>query len=151
MFPNELQIRQASQDDAAPLAVLMTELGYPSTEDEVRERFRTIDHEPHYRAFVADYKGVVVGMAGALKSYYFEQNGSYVRLAALVTSERFRNQGVAKALVEAVQQWARQEGATAIVLNCGNREERRAAHLFYQRLGFEAKSTGYIKRVPDAR
>lgn len=147
IFRDELLIRQANKDDIAPLAALMTELGYATTAADMRERFRTIEQESLYKTFVADYRGEVVGMAGALKSYYFELNGSYVRLAALVTKESYRNKGVGRALVEAVERWARAMGCNAIVLNCGNREERRAAHIFYQRIGFEVKSTGYMKRV----
>lgn len=147
MHRDELLIRPANGDDAAPLAALMTELGYLTTEEDMRERFRTIEREAHYKTFIAEYRGEVVGMAGALKSYYFELNGSYVRLAALVTKEAYRSQGVGKALVEAAEQWAREIGANAIVLNCGNRAERTAAHIFYQRRGFEAKSTGYMKRI----
>jgi GNAT superfamily N-acetyltransferase len=147
MHRDELLIRPASGGDAAPLAALMTELGYPTTEEDMRERFRVIGEEPHYRTFIAEYRGEVVGMAGALKSYYFELNGSYVRLGALVTKSGHRNKGVGSALVEAVEQWAGAIGANAIVLNCGNREERKAAHIFYQRIGFEAKSTGYMKRI----
>lgn len=147
MHRNELLIRPANGDDARALAALMTELGYPTTEEDMRERFRTIEREAHYKTFIADYRGEVVGMAGALQSYYFELNGSYVRLVALVTKETYRNKGVGKALVEAVEQWASEIGANAIVLNCGNREERKTAHIFYQRIGFEAKSTGYMKRI----
>lgn len=149
MHRDEISIRQVREDDVAPLAGLMTELGYPTTESDMRERLRVLEREPHYILFIADWGGAVVGMAGATRSFYFEQNGSYVRLAALVAKETHRNMGVGKALVKAVELWAKQIGANAIVLNCGNREERQAAHIFYQRLGFEAKSTGYLKRIPE--
>lgn len=147
MQEDRLTIRWATEGDVESLAILMTELGYATTGEEMRDRLRVINGEPHYKVFVADYNGIVAGMAGALKSYYFEQNGSYVRLGALVTKEAYRNRGVGKALVEAVEQWAKEVQAHAIVLNCGNREERKVAHGFYRQVGFEARSTGYVKQL----
>jgi GNAT superfamily N-acetyltransferase len=86
-------------------------------------------------------------MAGAVRGWFFEQNGCYVRLVALVTKEGYRKQGIGSALTSAVEDWALNIGARAIVLNCGNRPERATAHSFYNKLGYTARSTGYSKTL----
>ena len=149
MNSKSFTIRPANKNDIAALAGLMTALGYPTTNEEMSTRFETIEREPGYRTFVAAVDEEVVGMAGACKSFYFEQNGCYVRLSALVTGEEHRNKGIGKALVAAVEDWARTINASSLILNCGNREERKAAHAFYVRNGFQPRSTGYAKRIAD--
>jgi GNAT superfamily N-acetyltransferase len=141
------QIRPANQEDVPALAVLMGELGYPTTEQEMRQRFSSIANDLAYRTFIAASGSEVLGMAGAMKGFAFEQNGCYVRLTALVTRQTDRGKGIGKMLVHAVEEWAIASNASAIFLNCGNRDERVAAHQFYLKLGFAAKSTGYVKRL----
>jgi GNAT superfamily N-acetyltransferase len=142
-----LTIRQADNRDIGALADLMNQLGYKTTTANMAQRMDTIFQHPDYKTFVACYEGVVAGMAGACRNYYYEHNGSYVRITALVTHADCRKMGVGKALLEAVESWAKQVGATSLLLNCGNREERKQAHEFYRNRGFVAKSTGYAKSL----
>ena len=147
MTQNKVSTRLAFIEDVPSLCELMSVLGYPTTKEEMQDRFTVLDKDPCYRMFVADIDGKVVGMAGALKSYYFEKVGCYVRLGALVTLETHRGKGIGRTLVQAVEAWGASVGASSLVLNCGNREEREVAHLFYKHLGYEAKSTGYAKKI----
>ncbi len=86
-------------------------------------------------------------MAGATTGYFYEHDGGYVRILAFVVKADFRNQGIAKRLLQAVEDWAKQIKAATLVLNSGNRPEREAAHVFYIKQGFEAKSTGFVKKL----
>lgn len=147
MLQHQRQIRPANQDDVPALAALMGELGYPTTEQEMEQRFSSIANDAAYRTFVVASGSEVLGMAGAMKGFAFEQNGCYVRLTALVTKQTDRGNGIGTMLVQAVEEWAVAINASALLLNCGNRDERAAAHQFYPKLGFAAKSTGYVKRL----
>jgi GNAT superfamily N-acetyltransferase len=140
-------IRRADESDVTSLAVLMNTLGYPTTVEDMAERFSNILLLPNYQTLVACYTSEVKGMIGASYHYFYEQNGIYVRITALVTLQTHRRMGIAQALLEAVESWAREIKATCILLNCGNREERKVAHDFYSRRGFEKKSIGYIKEL----
>jgi len=140
-------IRQAEESDVTSLAVLMNTLGYTMTVEEMAERFSNILLQPNYQTLVACYTNEVKGMIGASYHYFYEQNGIYVRVTALVTLPTYRRIGIGKALLEAVESWTKKIGATCILLNCGNREERKAAHDFYGARGFEKKSIGYIKKL----
>lgn len=50
--------------DVSQLAVLMGELGYPTTTDEMEHRFTKINSNSMYNTFLAEENGVVVGMIG---------------------------------------------------------------------------------------
>lgn len=143
----EIVIRTARQEDAAALAELMNELGYPSTQAQMSERMEAILLQPAYTTLLACLGDSIVGMLGACHQHYYEHNGSYVRILALVTHKDHRKIGVAQTLLAAAEDWARERDAGALVLNCGNREERAAAHKFYAARGFRARSTGYVRML----
>lgn len=147
MDESTLIIRQADKGDINSLIVLMNTLGYNTTAEEMSKRFTNILLQPNYHTLVACYNGVVRGMIGASHHYFYEQNGTYVRIVALVTLPDYRKMGIGQALLQAVESWAKKIGATSILLNCGNREERKTAHEFYCKRGLEAKTTGYLKKL----
>jgi GNAT superfamily N-acetyltransferase len=110
-------------------------------------RFREIVGKPDYKTLIAEAEGTIVGMVGACIGYYYEHDGTYLRVLAMVTSATVRNKGIASALLTAIEEWGLKQGASAVFLNSGNRKEREAAHAFYLRRGFEAKSTGFVKKL----
>ena len=86
-------------------------------------------------------------MVGLQKSYNYEKTGIHVLIVALVVQSDFRGKGIGKHLLAEAEHWAKNQGAVSISLNSGNRTEREAAHLFYQRFGFTPKSTGFVKII----
>jgi len=138
-------IREANINDASELAHLMGQLGYPTTVDHFKIRFNQIHTNPCYHTLVVELDGKVVGMAGVCTGIFFEHDGSYVRIVAFVVDSGYRRKGIGKKLIQAVESWAKEQGAIAIALNSGNREERKAAHQFYSSMGYEAKSIGFSK------
>lgn len=107
----------------------------------------TILQLDHYWTFVAVVDEKVVGYIGLTKNYFWEQDGHFIRIQALVVDKELRRFGIGQKLIEAAETIARQINAKIIVLNCGNRDERQSAHQFYPRMGFQPKSTGYVKRL----
>jgi GNAT superfamily N-acetyltransferase len=140
-------IRQATDSDVPDLALLMTELGYPTSTADMQSRFTALLAQPDYTTWVADYNNQVVGMIGLLRNIYYEKNGIYIRVGALVVYKQYRKLGLGKALLQKAIDWAVECGASQVLLNSGNREERRDAHAFYQHLGFEPKTTGFVKTI----
>ena len=63
-----------------------------------------------------------------------------MRIQALVVSSDHRKEGVGRKLIEAAEQLARRLETKLLILNCGNRDEREAAHIFYTRIDFQARS-----------
>jgi GNAT superfamily N-acetyltransferase len=147
MEDNNLIIREATPADVVELAELMNELGYETTEKDMETRFRNIQRHADYKTLVAIIDQTIIGMVGLTKNLFYERNGIYVRVVAIVTKSKFRNKGVGKKLMDAVEDWAKMIGADAVLLNCGNREERIIAQGFYKKLGYQVKSSGFIKKI----
>ena len=142
-----MEIRAATVNDIKELTALMEHLGYPTTIDNMKIRFSHIKQNPYYHTLLASYEGKVVGMVGLFKGYYYEMDGCYVRIVALVVDPNYRNKGIGKKLLEEAECWARNIGATGIGLNSGNRQERIDAHKFYRNRGYVEKSVGFTKSL----
>lgn len=140
-------IRNFISSDLEYLAILTTELGYPTTISEMKTRLNEIYKNPNCQTIVAEIDNQVVGYIGLLKSTSWEQNGCFIRIQALCVKSEYRKLGIGKALIDYAEFWGKEIGAKLLALNCGNREERASAHLFYPKIGFEAKSTGYKKDI----
>lgn len=138
-------IRNAVSKDVEQLAVLMGELGYPTSKDEMETRFTRISSNNFYNTKVAEVDGLIVGMIGMMLGFQYNKNENYVRIIAIVVDARYRKQGIGEKLIEKAEEWAKEKGANKLALNSGNRNERDDAHQFYSRRGFEGSATGYYK------
>lgn len=67
-------IRTATEEDVVDLAILMEELGYPSTPKEMEQRFNKINSNPLYNTLVAEIDGVIAGMIGTFLGFGYELN-----------------------------------------------------------------------------
>ncbi|WP_394578554.1 GNAT family N-acetyltransferase [Cytobacillus firmus] len=142
-----MNIRTATKNDVPQLARLMGQLGYPTTIESMEHRFNNIDLDLSYHTLIAEINGEIVGMVGLSKGFFYEYDGSYVRIVAFVVDSNYRRRGVGENLIIETERWAKEQGAIAIGLNSGNRPERGAAHRFYSKMGYEAKSTGFSKSL----
>ncbi|MCM2676960.1 GNAT family N-acetyltransferase [Alkalicoccobacillus plakortidis] len=118
-----------------------------ATEGELISRFNSLDKHADYHTLIVELDDQLVGFAGLHRGLFYENNGSYIRIVAFVIDEQQRRKGIGKKLIEAIEEWARSQQITTLVLNSGNRKERVAAHAFYEQMGFTAKSTGFSKRL----
>jgi GNAT superfamily N-acetyltransferase len=139
----DIELREARMTDAAALATLVTELGYASQPSEMRERLAGLLSDSNYAAFVAEKGSQVLGLGGGALGRYFEKNGSYARLVVLVVSEAARGLGIGRALVDAVERWARTRGAQELFVNSGS--HRQEAHRFYEQCGFRVTGVRLAK------
>lgn len=57
-----MEIRKATSDDRKELAILMEQLDYQITIEQMRIRFHVIEASPNHLLFIACYKKKVVGM-----------------------------------------------------------------------------------------
>lgn len=147
MQDRKLTIREADLPDISALTELMNDLGYVTTIDEMKIRFAQIQNNKDYKTFVALIEKQIIGMVGLEKNYFYEKNGIYVRVLALVSNSGFRQIGVGKKLMNAAEKWAKEIGADEVLPNCGNREERTAAKIFYKKIGYQIKSSGFVKKM----
>jgi GNAT superfamily N-acetyltransferase len=67
------------------------------------------------------------------------------RIVDLVVAASRRRDGVGSALLAAAEVEARHQDCRRIDLSCG--DWRGEAHQFYERMGFESRSRGYLMRL----
>ncbi|MCM3412696.1 GNAT family N-acetyltransferase [Metabacillus litoralis] len=142
-----MDIREAKINDVPDLVLLMEQLGYPTSVDNFKIRFNAIVANPSYHTLVAELDGEIIGMAGLCSSLFYEYDGTYIRIVAFIVDTNHRRKGIGKKLIQEAENWAKEQGAIAIGLNSGNREERKNAHQFYLNMGYKDKSIGFSKSL----
>jgi GNAT superfamily N-acetyltransferase len=137
------QIREATDQDAGAIAVLITQLGYATTEEEMRRRLQRIGADPQYVSLVALEHTKVVGFLGMAFGLHYEYDGSYARIVALSVAPEMQGTGIGTGLVAAAENIARSRGALMCIVNSGI--HRAETHKFYEKRGFSWRSKGFYK------
>jgi N-acetylglutamate synthase-like GNAT family acetyltransferase len=138
-----VEIRDARPEDAAALARLIDQLGYPTSAEAVAARLQRLEASPADRLFVAELDGEVVGAASLHVSLTLEYDEPVAKLSAIVVDERHRRGGIGEALARAVENEARAHGCCLVFLTTA--ERRADAHAFYRRLGYEETGRRFAK------
>ncbi|APX63394.1 GNAT family N-acetyltransferase [Acinetobacter schindleri] len=136
-----LQLKQ----DLHAIHALTTQLGYPTTVENIQQRWQHIHQDANYLTLVVEHEQQVIGYADLIQEYIWEFDGGYLRIQAFVVNQAHRGQGVGKRFIAAIEELAKQRVLKLIQVNSGNREECLTAHAFYQNLGFDAYSIGFRK------
>ena len=141
-----MYIREAKITDAAAVCrICSKDLGYECEENFVKECLDNLDAVREV-VFVAELDGVVAGYihGEVYRLLYWEP---MVNILGLAVSSDCRRQGVGKALMHQVEDWAREKGIKEIRLNSGG--TRKEAHEFYRAIGFddEKMQVRFIKSI----
>jgi GNAT superfamily N-acetyltransferase len=136
-------VRAATPADAPALARLATQLGYPTDVAAMPGRFARFSADGNAAAFVAERGGTVVGMATIHLRYTVNHESPIAQLTLLVVDEAHRTSGAGRALVSAVEDFARSHGAKRI--NVTTALHRAGAHAFYERIGYAHTGRRYGK------
>lgn len=131
-------IRSATPADCARLAALSTELGYPMSAEEARQRLAAIVAHPDHALLVAAEDGGLAGWIQVSLSRIFE-SPEQAEIAGLVVAEAERGRGIGAQLVAAAENWAKQKGCGAVRVRSNVIRER--AHAFYRREGYREIKT----------
>ena len=142
-----MEIREFQTEDTIQLLPLMDQLGYPTSFGKLESRLSNIHSQSNYHTLVAELNNKIVGMVGLCHNLFYEYDSSYVRIVAFVVDTNYRRKGIGEKLMHEAEKWATRQGATYMMLNSGNRLERKIAHKFYQDMGYESKSTGFSKQL----
>lgn len=130
-----LKIRRARMSDAASLAKLAGELGYPTTTPEMRIRLRRLRPAADNAVFVAENGDrEVIGWLHVTVSRLLEVP-LCAEVEGLVVAERHRSAGAGAQLLDAAEQWARKRKCVNMSVRSNVLRER--AHGFYGRHGYE--------------
>ena len=138
------EIRSARQEDIPSLADLCTQLGYPTSPQELVQRLPAISTLPDQLILVAlDSNLTVVGWVHAF-IYRVLESEPMVEIGGLVVDQDARGQGAGGGLLAAVEDWAIAQGIEVVSLR--SNIMRVEAHEFYRHLGYTVPKTQFMFR-----
>jgi N-acetylglutamate synthase-like GNAT family acetyltransferase len=130
---NHVILRTPHSNDAAKLADLINQLGYPCTKDTMEERIKSL--VPGISSVcVAEIKGTIIGYAALDITHPFHLNNKIARLTSLIVDSPYRGKGIGKLLMTHTENIARNNQCEYIELTSG--VQRTDAHRFYTALGY---------------
>ena len=137
-------IRQAVESDAADLARLTSQLGYPASVATIQARLtRMLASSDDCLLVAEDSGGELAGWVHGFLSQRLESEYR-VEIGGLLVDARWRRRGLGRRLVRAVEDWAIRHGAIELSVRC--REERTESHKFYEKLLFQHTKTQRVFR-----
>lgn len=137
-------IRPAHLDDAAALSELFGQLGYPSSEQELRARLETRCGAGHAVSLVAELDGLVAGVVTLHLLEPLHVPARWALVSSLVVRDGLRARGIGAALMAAAEGLAWDAGCSLVELSSS--ERRTGAHAFYAHQGFEEVRKRFVKR-----
>ncbi|HEY2067478.1 MAG TPA: GNAT family N-acetyltransferase [Gemmatimonadaceae bacterium] len=137
--------RVATPEDAPALADLLGQLGYPTSAESLPTRVAALNAQGGVVFVAVAEEGRVVGLASGARHATIHADGEVAYITALVTDGNARRQGVGRALLAALEQWALTHGCTR--LSVTSAEHRADAHAFYPRCGFPYTGRRFTKHL----
>lgn len=131
----ECHIRPARLTDCQGIAVLATQLGYPSDAEDIKRRMAEIEDREGHAIYVAeDPHLVVIGWIGihVFTSVVYDK---FAEISGLIVDQETRCHGVGAKLLLEAEQWARKNGCHLISVRSNVVRER--AHRFYLKHAYE--------------
>ncbi len=127
--------RMQLQDADGVWEIISRSLGYRTDVDTVRTRIGELADDAHYVSlvWVDDADGMVRGFIHACRYETLHRTGGWDVISLAVLPEA-QGTGIGRALLEAFEGVAREQGGAYVRLN--SRVEREAAHGFYEHLGY---------------
>ena len=138
-----IALRIATTADAARIAALFTDEGYPAGPSDIVARLERFA-SPHSRVIVAEVEGEVLGFIAVHALPRFEHDDRIIRVLALVVDPGVRERGVGHLLMTEAEQVGRELGAAFIEVTAGH--HRPEAQRLYEGLGYDATVTTYLRK-----
>ena len=141
-----MTIRPIHDGDAARIAELTSQLGYPSTPEQIEARLAYLGSRPEDELLVAvDGNDEPVGWIHVSRFASLEAS-EVALIGGLVVDDAHRSAGIGEALLDAGEAWARAHGASTMVVR--SRATRERAHRFYERHGYAPVKTSHVFEKP---
>lgn len=137
----EPRVRTMLREDVPAVARLSGQLGYPSTEEQVRRRFERLAGQEDRETLVAlDRAGQVIGWVHVAVQCTIESDPAG-EVWGLVVDESARNRRVGRLLMDAAERWALERGLAEMAVR--SNVIRADAHRFYLAIGYEVAKSQY--------
>ncbi len=136
-------LREVRASDAAAVARLFDQLGYPRAEEAVAAQLRGLESGREAVFVASDAAGTLVGVACVATVSFVNEGALRARLTAIVVDEATRGAGVGAALLRRAEGWARDVGCNKIELT--THERREDAHAFYRGQGYQQQALHFMQ------
>lgn len=135
--------RAATPDDAAGIARLSGQLGYPVDAASMAARLQQLlPRDSHFIRVAADGPHLL-GWIAAEQRLTLETGDSFEIVGLVVDRDAHRG-GIGSTLVAAVADWARSRGGPRLIVR--SNVVRTESHPFYERLGFARVKSQHVYR-----
>jgi len=141
-----VHVRAMTPADAAIVARLATQLGYPATPADIARRLAALLGSGDHGLFVAEDAGGAVAGWVHIHGRRLLEAEPFAEIGGLVVDEACRGQGAGRALMAEAERWAAEHGYAEVCVR--SNVIRHEAHRFYQRLGYRPVKAQHIFRKP---
>jgi len=132
-------------EDAAEIAQLAGELGYPATAQEIAARLALLLPQSHQHVMVAESDSTLHGWIAVERRLTLE-SGERIEIVGLIVSAASKRGGIGRALVAEAERWALVQGFDSIAVR--SNAARTESHPFYEPLGYVRRKTQHAYRKP---
>jgi len=140
------RIRKVRRSDAAAVAGLLGDLGYPCSPADAGRRLARMSRK--FDSVFAALDGTrVVGFVALHLSQFLHTDARWCRVTALAVTGSHRRRGVGTALLRHAEQCALAAGAWCVELTCAHQREE--AHAFYARHGYTERRKRFFKALQE--
>ena len=110
----QVQIRSATTEDIASIALLCQELDYSTSEQDVQKRLKRFEQDAERVVYVAYLPNESI--VGWVHVYISESllTGRRAEIDGLIVNELYRSCGAGRLLMQSVEQWAKQQGCDSV-------------------------------------
>jgi GNAT superfamily N-acetyltransferase len=143
-----IDIRHATPADARSIARLLTQLGYPTSPDDIPARLAEVEREGGAALLAVNGGGAPIAVATTARYSALHKAGQVCYITAFVTDPEARGQGVGRRLLAAIESWARDKGCERISVTSA--EHRAGAHAFYERCGIPYSGRRFSREIARA-
>jgi len=140
--------RVATLHDSEALAILLPDLGYTASCDDVLTRLSIVLSDTRHAIFVAEYNCTVIGMCHVTEVRNIASSG-YAEILEIVVASAHQGQGIGKHLLKSAEKWAAVRLFSRVRLRSG--VHRSEAHQFYEKLGYEKTRASFAFELQLAK
>ncbi len=140
-----IQIQEFTEKHFKSLIPLLDQLGYPTTEEDLRRRYKQCQAKGEIGVRISVMDEKVIGFVAWSRVPLLISDKMRYHIDALGVDEAYRGKGIGKALLQYVEQQAERDRPAFLDLISGQHRAAKGTHAFYKKLGFHNEGpTGKI-------
>ena len=129
--------------DICVCRLLLFQLGYDLTLQDVKRRYGAIQEKQDHAVFVGEQDGQVVALLHVYERPAFDKPPEVI-VQALVVDQNCRGTGVGKTMMNVAERWTANRGFSSVALTAS--ASRSGAYSFYESIGYKAEATSHLFR-----